>query len=62
MAGAATDGDVMGARGSSASGPMAGSDGLTVYASTRVNQRTSGSETAIHAPFDFDERPNQRYS
>ena len=62
MAGAATDGDVMGARGSSASGPMAGSDGLAVYASTRVNQRTSGSETAIHAPFDFDERPNQRYS
>ena len=38
MAGAATDGDVLGARGSSASGPMAGTDGLTVYmyAATRV--------------------------
>ena len=39
MAGAATDGDVLGARGSSANGPMAGSDGLTVYASTRVKAR-----------------------
>ena len=36
MAGAATDGDVLGARGSSANGPMAGSVGLTDYAATRV--------------------------
>ena len=31
MAGAATDGDVLGARGSSANGPMAGIVGLTDY-------------------------------
>ena len=37
MAGAATDGDVLGARGSSANGPMAGIVCLTVYARTRVN-------------------------
>ena len=36
MAGAATDGDVLGARGSSANGPIAGIVGLTDYAATRV--------------------------
>ena len=39
MAGAATDGDVLGARGSSANGPMAGSPCLTGYESTRVKTR-----------------------
>ena len=41
MAGAATDGDVLGARGSSANGPMAGSVGLTDFESTRVKLDTA---------------------
>ena len=41
MAGAATDSDVLGARGSSANGPMAGIDCLTGYAATRVNHGTA---------------------
>ena len=43
MAGAATDGDVLGARGSSANGPMAGIDCLTGYGSTRVKGALSPS-------------------